>query len=72
MKTRVISGIIGGLFGIAAFLLVFTPYLDVLAFAASLMSVYELMKVFGVKNKVMYVFALVFSALLIAYEAYGA
>ncbi len=72
MKTRVISGIIGGLVGIAAFLLVFTPYLDVLAFAASLMSVYELMKVFGVKNKIMYVFSLTFSALLIAYEGYGA
>ena len=71
MKTRVISGIIGGFVGIAAFLLAFTPYLDVLVFGCSLMSVYELMKVFGVKNKVMYAFSLTFSALLIAYEGYG-
>ncbi len=71
MKTRVISGIIGGLVGIAVVIFTFSPYLDVMCFGLSLMSVYELMKVFGVKNKAMYVLSLAFSALVIVQGGYG-
>lgn len=71
MKVRVISGVIGAIIAIAAIVFAFTPYIDVLVFAASLMAVYELMKVFGVKNKAMYGMGLAFSAITVAYAGYS-
>ena len=71
MKTRVISGLSFGLLGIAIVVLTFSPLPDVMVYAISLMSVYELMKVFGVVNKLMYVFGIGFSALEITYMAYS-
>lgn len=72
MKTRVISGVSFGLLGIAIVALIFSPLPDIVVYAVSLMSVYELMKVFGVVNKLMYVFGIGFSALLITYMSYSA
>ena len=72
MKTRVISGLSFGLLGIAIVVLTFSPLPDVMVYAISLMSVYELMKVFGVVNKLMYVLGIGFSALEITYMAYSA
>lgn len=72
MKTRVISGVSFGLLGIAIVVLTFSPLPDIMVYAISLMSVYELMKVFGVVNKLMYVFGIGYSALQITYMAYSA
>ncbi len=71
MKNRVISGVSFGLFGIALVALVFSPLPDVAVFGLSIMSVYELLKSFGVKNKLVYFFSLVFSAAVITYNGYG-
>lgn len=71
MKTRVISGVSFGLLGIAIVVLTFSPLPDIMVYAISLMSVYELMKTFGVVNKLMYVFGIGFSALEITYMAYA-
>ena len=71
MKTRVISGLSFGLLGIAIVVLTFSPLPDIVVYAVSLMAVYELMKVFGVVNKLMYVFGIGFSALEITYMAYS-
>ncbi len=71
MKRRIISGISFGLFGVLIIVLFFTPLPDITVFVLSLMSVYELLKSFGVKNKALYALSLVFSAGVIAYQSYG-
>ncbi len=71
MKSRVISGVSFGLLGIAIVALLFSPLPDIVVYAVALMSVYELMKVFGVVNKLMYVLGIGYSALQITYMAYS-
>lgn len=71
MKKRVIFGIIGALIAIPVLWLTFTPYIDVLVFVSSLAAVFELMKTFGVKNKLLYAASLSFAALTVCYHAYA-
>lgn len=72
MKTRVISGVSFGLLGIAVVVLTFSPLPDVMVYGITLISIFELMKVFGVVNKLMYVLGIGFSGLLVTYMAYSA
>lgn len=71
MKSRIIYGLLLGFLGIAIVIFPFTPLPDVAVLAAILVAVYELMKVFGVKNKFVYAMSMAFSALVIAYSGYA-
>lgn len=71
MKTRIIYGVLLGLLGVAIVIFPFSPLPDVVILAAVLVAVYELMKVFGVKNKFVYAISMCFSALMIAYSGYS-
>ncbi len=71
MKSRIIYGLLLGFLGIAIVIFPFTPLPDVVVLAAVLVAVYELMKVFGVKNKFVYAMSMAFSALVIAYSGYA-
>ncbi len=71
MKIRVISGVSFGLFGILLVTLFFSPLPDITILVVSLMGVYELLKSFGVKNKLLYAMSMISSAAVIAYHGYS-
>lgn len=71
MKSRIIYGLLLGFLGIAIVVFPFTPLPDVVVLAAILVAVYELMKVFGVKNKFVYAMSMLFSAFTIVHSGYA-
>ncbi len=71
MKTRIIYGLLLGFLGLAIVIFPFSPLPDVVVFAATIVAVYELIKVFGVKNKFVYAMGMGFSAFFLAYSAYA-
>lgn len=60
-----------GFLGLAIIIFPMTPLPDVVIFAAVTVGVYEMLRVVGVKNKFVYALSMIFSALLVAYNAYG-
>lgn len=71
MKTRVISGVSFGLLALGIVFFSYLPLLDIAVYVLSLMAVYELIKVFDVKNKLVYILGMGFSALTITYLGYS-
>lgn len=64
MKTRVISGTVIGILLVGAYLLMFTPVIDVLFSVLAAAACFEVTKVAGVKNPVLKAIAIAFSFLL--------
>lgn len=56
MKAKVISGIVGALFGISMLILQFTPVFSIVVAFFTFMANYELLRTAGVKNKRIYAF----------------
>lgn len=71
MKTRVISGVIGGFIGVALTASFMTIIPDIFVYIIVLMGTYELIKVFGVKNKATMALGIIFSAGVLIYNAYA-
>lgn len=71
MKNRVLFGLLMGFLGIAIVALIFSPLPDVIVYAATFVSVYELVKSIGVKNKIVYALTLIFSGLVVTYHGYS-
>lgn len=71
MKNRVLFGILMGFLGIAIVAFTFSPLPDVIVYAATFVSVYELVKSIGVKNKIVYALTLIFSGLVVTYHGYS-
>ncbi len=71
MKNRVLFGILMGLLGIAIVAFTFSPLPDVIVYAATFVSVYELVKSIGVKNKFVFALTLIFSGLVVTYHGYS-
>lgn len=71
MKSRIIYGLLLGFLGIAIVIFPFTPLPDAVVLAAVLVAVYELMKVFGVKNKFVYAMSMLFSTFTVVYSGYA-
>ena len=71
MKNRVLFGLLMGFLGIAIVAFVFTPLPDVIVYAAMFVSVYELIKSIGVKNKFVFALSLIFSGLVVTYHGYS-
>lgn len=69
MKQRVITGVLGALFGLAVLAFMFTPVLGIVIAAVSLLASYEIQHVAKIENKLLMIINIVLAAFMpIAYE----
>mgnify|MGYP002567591188 FL=1 len=69
MKQRVITGVLGALFGLAVLALMFTPVLGIVIAAVSLLASYEIQHVAKIENKLLMIINIVLAAFMpFAYE----
>lgn len=64
MKTRVISGTVIAAILISAFVFMFTPIIDIFFIVLATAACYEIVKITGIRNKVLKVLAIVYAAVL--------
>ena len=69
MKQRVITGVLGALFGLAVLAFMFTPVLGIVIAAVSLLASYEIQHVAKIENKLLMIINIVLAAFMpFAYE----
>ena len=69
MKQRVITGVLGALFGLAVLAFMFTPVLGIVIAAVSLIASYEIQHVAKIENKLLMIINIVLAAFMpFAYE----
>ena len=69
MKQRVITGVLGALFGLAVLAFMFTPVLGIVIAAVSLIASYEIQHVAKIENKLLMIITIVLAAFMpFAYE----
>lgn len=73
MKNRILFGVMFGLLGVLVVIFPFwpSPLPDIIVFTSTLIAIFELNKTFGVKNKAVFAFSIVFSALVMFYHGYA-